>query len=681
MHTQAEAPPPIAAPPHRAPSRYVWIAAALATAVIAAVALVPALRTVDLTPLRGSLVSLVRARTGRALTVGGGPAVRLSLSPVLVAEDVALANAPWGSRPAMLHVRRAELTVRVLPLLLGRIRVDRVALTAPDLLLETDRNGRENWTLPAAAGSASAAAPNGEPPLLSRLGIREVRVSAASLVYRDGRSGRETRVAAPAITLLPGTAVGDELNLAATLDANGTSVAVHGVVGGPDAIAGRQPFPFRLKATTAGATATLAGTVARLPALAGVEANASLELSDPQALVGLLGVRLPTWRPFRLAAVVRDAGSGYTAKPMRVELGNTVLSGSVTYTPGGPRPAIAADLSAPRIDLRELPGQTRQPPGGAGARPAQAAKLFSSAPLPLGVLTAVDAVVDVRADALVVRDGIEASAFAAHATLENGKLSVDPLSLTLGGGRVSARVRLESGNPPAVAVDLSGRGVALEPLLGVLGIRIRGSGGATDLTASLKATGSSLHGWMASLDGDVRVVVGKGRLEGGALNLGGDVLAQVVAAVNPFHRSESTTELRCGVINVGVERGVVRVDRRVGIETSRLALAASGRADFGKEELDLDVRSRATQGLGVGLASFAGAVRVRGPLAHPSLGLNPVGAAESTATTVGAAAATGGLSIIAKRIWERLFAGSPCATALKAGPKRAVAPKRSRTRR
>jgi uncharacterized protein involved in outer membrane biogenesis len=640
--------------------RYVR-AAVLAAALLAAViAFVPALRTVDLTPLRGRLASLVTAQAGRAFTVGRGPELRVSLLPVVVADDVALANAAWGSQPEMLRVKRVEVRVRLLPLLIGRIAVDRVTLTSPRLLLETGPEGRTNWPFPTTPAGRPA------PSLLSRLRIGGVRITDGEVLSRDARSGRETRIEAPAITLAPGAATDGELSLAASLTVNGTPVRLSGTVGGADALAGTRPFPFNLKAEAAGGTASFAGSVARLHELEGLQASVALESSQPQVLARLLGVTLPDVSPVRVWAQVRGAGGTYTASDVRAEIGRSALSGTVSYAAGRPLPTLTADLAATRLDLPTLLGS--EPPGSP-AQGAQASKVFSTSPLSLAFLTAFDGTLDLRAATLVVGHGAEGSDAAVRATLREGQLDIRLLSLAFGGGRVSGQLRLAAGSPPAFSGELSGRSVAVTSLLGALGIRFPCSGGATELTASLRGGGRSLHEWAASLDGTVRVEVGKGRIATGELALGADVMSQVFAAINPFHKRETTTELRCAVLNVPVEHGTVRLDRRFGVETSQLDLMGAGTVDLGTEALDLEVRSRARQGLGVGLGSFAGAVTVRGTLSRPSLGLNPISTVATTATTVGAAAVTGGLSIVAKRIWERLFAKSPCATALREGPK------------
>jgi len=120
--------------------RWPWILLAIVIALPLAGYL--ALRSfVDADALRPRLVTAVRDAIGRELSVGG-IGLGLSLRPSVVLADVALANAPGGSRPAMLTARRAKVQVALLPLLSRRIEVLRVELDQPDLLLETDAAGR-----------------------------------------------------------------------------------------------------------------------------------------------------------------------------------------------------------------------------------------------------------------------------------------------------------------------------------------------------------------------------------------------------------------------------------------------------------------------------------------------------------------------------------------------------------
>ncbi|MFC0409053.1 AsmA family protein [Roseomonas elaeocarpi] len=109
--------------------------------------------------LRTRLEAAVTEATGRRFTLSGPVSLKLSLVPTVVLDGPSLANAPGGSRPAMLAAQRVEAEVALLPLLQRRIDVRRLVLEAPDLLVESDRDGRLNWRLSRPPAGTAAATP------------------------------------------------------------------------------------------------------------------------------------------------------------------------------------------------------------------------------------------------------------------------------------------------------------------------------------------------------------------------------------------------------------------------------------------------------------------------------------------------------------------------------------------
>jgi len=660
--------PPGGASPLRGRRLLAWLlAGAAAVVALLVVAAVVALRTVDLSRFTGTVAEAVRRQTGRELTVGGGPHLRVSLTPSIVLEDVALSNAPWGSRKEMARVKRVELRVKLLALLHGEILVDRLVLAGPDLLLETDEKGEGNWVFGPPGQAASSEKPGTEGSLLSRVGIREVRVTDALLAYRDGCAGWRVGVHVPRLTLAASRRSKGNLDVEGALSLDRAVVSVSGVIGGVDSILGGRPFPLAFSFSMKGAAAKLEGAIERVRDLVGVDLKITLEVTDPQAVATLLGAKPPGLTPFQLECRVRDSGKGWVLDPLRVMAGRSSISGTLGYVMGCPRSKISVDLRAALLDLGELTGAGKGVGTTAKAPAAKGGKLFSAEPLPLDALRAFDVTAGVQVESLVLPGGAEARSFAARAVLANGRLVVDPLSLTPGGGRITGSLRLDAGRRQGFTANLTGSDVELRALMALLGVRANVSGGQTDLTIALAGSGGSLHEWVANLGGKVRIVVGPGRIEGAALKLGGDVLTGALDAVNPFRKTDTSTELRCAVINVPVERGVVRLDRRVAVETSKINIVVGGTADLGTEMLDVGFRSKATQGLGMGLANFAGAVRVRGPFTSPALGMDAEGTAMA-ASTVRSLFHTRGRSLLQDRVQDLLTAESPCKDALGEAP-------------
>lgn len=634
----------------------VWTVALLV--VVAAVAV----RTVDLSRFTGTIAAAVKGRTGRELTVGKGPYARVSLAPTVVLEDVVLSNAPWGSRNEMVRVRRVELRLRLLALLRREVVVERLVLVEPDLLLETDPKGEGNWIFAPPTRTSPAENPGGTSSLASRLGVREVRITDAVLGYRDGCAGWRAGILVPRLTFAGSSAKGN-LDAEGAVGLDRAEVAFSGVIGGVDSIVGGLPLPLALSLSTKGASAKLEGAIERVRDLAGVDLKITLEVSDPQLVAASLGAAPPGLAPFQLECRVRDSGTGWVLDPLRFTSGRSSISGTVGYVMGCPRSKISADLHAALLDLGDLTKAGEGAPTTSKAPSSKGGKIFPNEPLALDALKSFDVDATVQLETLTLPGGAAARSLAARAVLANGRLAVGPLSMEVGGGRISGSLRLEAGRRQGFTANLTGRDVQLKALVALLGVRADVEGAPTDLSIALAGGGASLHDWMAGLGGKVRIVVGPGRIEGAALRLGGDVLTQALDAVNPLRKSQSSTELRCVVINVAVESGVVRLDRRVAAETSQVNIAVEGTANLGTEMLDLGFRSKATRGIGMGLANFAGAARIRGPFTSPTLGLDAEGTA-AAAKTLHSLFKTRGRSLLEDRVKDLLTAGSPCNEAL-----------------
>ena len=145
----------------------------------------------------------------------------------------------------------------------------------------------------------------------------------------------------------------------------------------------------------------------------------------------------------------------------------------------------------------------------------------------------------------------------------------------------------------------------------------------------------------------------------------GYVLTSVLNAVNPFHKTESYSDLQCAVINVPLQNGVAIIDFDVAFETDKVGVSSAGTLDFGKEEIDLTVKPKAKGVLSIGIGALAGLVRVRGTWADPQVAIDPKGTAK-TAIRTGIDIATGGLTLLADRlVFTPLVLDAPCKAALK----------------
>jgi hypothetical protein len=201
----------------------------------------------------------------------------------------------------------------------------------------------------------------------------------------------------------------------------------------------------------------------------------------------------------------------------------------------------------------------------------------------------------------------------------------------------------------------------LGALLAAIGTRREVRGGKTDVRIDIGATGNTPRQWESTMSGTITAVVGPAILASTRIDLDSP-LNKLGAAVNPFHNIDPSTELQCAVIRLPLHNGVAEIERSIAIETKKFGATASGKLDFRTQTLDLAIRPQIRQGVPLDIPQVADLVRFRGPFASPAVAIDSAATA-ATIARIGAAAYTGGLSIIGESLLSRAGA-SPCEVAL-----------------
>jgi len=114
--------------------------------------------------------------------------LKLGLRPSSVMDDILLQNAPWASRPERVKIKRLEAKISVMPLLKRDIRITRLVLIEPDILLETDKSGRWNFEFE----KPEAPDLKDRPPesfSLPRMAFHHLQATKGKVSYWDGGTG------------------------------------------------------------------------------------------------------------------------------------------------------------------------------------------------------------------------------------------------------------------------------------------------------------------------------------------------------------------------------------------------------------------------------------------------------------------------------------------------------------
>lgn len=624
----------------------IGLLAAAALLVLTLAAAVIAVGFIDFNQYSGMVTERVKAATGRDLKLSGKLQVRFSPGPTLVVEGVSFANAPWGSRPEMVKVRRAETEISLLPLLFGEIKVSRLKLVEPEVLLETDAKGVGNWVFVRPGKPRSGSAPT--PPLE----FAEVDIEGATLTRRDGRTRKATRIRLDSARLKAGAfGAPNDLEIKGSFD--GTPVTISGTMGRISALLAGSggAFPLKLTVRTDGASLSAEGTIANTLHGQGIDLAVSSQIQSTAGLGRLLGKELPTLPPVTLKARLANLKSGYVLEDVQAAVGGSTLKGRFALDLDGPRPRLTANLASSGLDFSSA---DKSPPAKDG-------RVFSDTPFPLAGMKAVDLDGHLQLDALVLPNRLRLEAVSVKIALRNGRLEVAPLALRAGGGNLSARLEADAsgGRTAAVSLRASGKDIDLGKIMAQMGNGDSLQGGKTELHVDIKGNGASPRSVMARLSGQALVTVGPARVSR-TLDLGGGILD----LVNPGRKEDPHTELVCAVLRFPAQDGVITIDRSMAYQTSKINVASSGTIDLRTEALDLAVRPSARQGIDLGMGQLAGLVRVGGTLGSPAIGVDAAGSARMAAT-VGAAIFTAGLSLLGQTLLNEAGKDpNPCQTAL-----------------
>lgn len=691
----------------------------LIAVVVAAVAV---LSSLDFNDYKGIIAEEAKKATGRDLKISGDLKLNISLTPSLYVDGVTFANAPWGSQPDMVTLKRLEAEVALLPLLSSKVDVNRVVLIGLDLLAETDNQGRGNWQFGAADGKSAAPADKpsggGNLPLVRKVHIKDLRVT-----YRDGRTGEQTRLTLPSLDLgadgieaplriaLKGDVNGEDFSAAGTIasirqltaggempldlkaQALGADMTVRGAIADPRVMTGlaltlsfkgssisetlaaaaklapqlaslKVPDlgPYDVSLTVTGSSAkpsvsnlkaslgqpgetalTAAGSIADAMKAQGIDLQIAATVQDAAGFAKSLGVEAPPLPAVTASARVTDKDGGYRLQDVDVKIGASDLKGTAALNLGGARPRITADLQSTLLDLDELLPKD----DGKSAPPADG-RLFPADPLPLDGLKAVDADVKLAVDKLRVNK-MDVTGLRLGVMLQGGRLTVKPLQATVADGEISGEITLGADQAvPPLSVNLNVAKLDYGKLAAAMGEKPVAEGTA-DVTIKVTGAGTSVRQIMAGLDGKLRVVSEKGRIDSTLLNVAS---ADILSAL-PLVDSKGDKELRCAVVDFDIVKGIANAKALV-LETGGLSVVGVGGINLRDETLNLvlEPRAKKTSLLSAAIVPVA----VRGTLAKPEPKVNPADLVTGVASNVASGAAaimTFGLSALAQSAFNR----------------------------
>jgi hypothetical protein len=410
-----------------------------------------------------------------------------------------------------------------------------------------------------------------------------------------------------------------------------------------------------------GASATLQGRVRDPQTPAGIELSVNAKSAHSAGLSALTGHHLPDW-PFTASCKLTDVPGGYVIADLKLAYAATTIDGNVKIIHAGNRLKVNLKASSPLLDFNAFarPDATK---GAAKPVPA-GTELIHDMAFPVEVLNGIDANVDLRIDKIKFGDEAPLGPLQVHAVIDNGRLKAEPIELAITAGQNLKASGTVNAAQAEWALRIEGTGLDLGEMLTRFGRPEQVTGGSTDLVLQFRASGKSLEVVLGSINGEAQAKVGPFRVNNIGTDLGAGIVMQTANLLNPFSKTDPYTDVQCFAARVPIKNGVIVSNRNVAVETTKYNAVLSGTMNLRTEEIDIAAIPIVKSGFGIGTGEITGIVRLRGTLAAPSLGVDPVGAAKSAASFGAAYVTLGGWWIADALINKATADPRPCATAL-----------------
>lgn len=536
---------------------------------------------------KGPVERRVTAATGREFHILGNLDVDLSMKPLIRMDGLTLANAPASAEPTMATAKRLAFRVDLWKFIKGDVILPEVTLTDPTLLLEVDKAGKGNWIF-------DEDGPPTEWPL-----IRQLFVSDGELHYRnpkrrtdvlvDVRSGEPSKDSRRAPLLIDG---GGKYG--------GNNFKVAGRIQSPLVLEdATKPYHIDLKATAGATTATAKGSLQGAFQMTGFDLDFSLAGADMSQLYPLLGIAVPPTPPYKLRGRLGHVGRTWTFNRFTGRVGDSDLAGDSSFDTGGVRPFLRARLVSKRLDLDDLGGFVGLAPqtgGGETTSPTQAqqsvaqktdSRVLPSRPFELERLRSMDADVTLKAQR-INSPPLPLDAMDAHIFIDAGLLRLDPLAFDAAGGRIEGKITLDARKDLiATSADVRVRGLELPKLFPDAKLT-QDSTGKISGRIDLDGKGNSVAMMLASSDGDVGLVMGRGRISNLLLEYAGlDIAESLKFLLGKDH----VVPIRCAYADFGVKDGLM-TSRQLAFDTTDTAILGDGTINLDDETLDLTLKPR-----------------------------------------------------------------------------------------
>ena len=619
-----------------------WTAGVVLTLLVVLVLFV----TFGLHTLKGPITKAVTNATGRELLIEGDfRAVWSWLHPRFRAEKVSWANPDWATEDYMFQADAVELSVKVLPLLIGRVVLPDVHLERPVVNLEIDEEGRKNWLMERDQQKESDKG--------SRIAVQQLTLDHGQLKYDD--AGRDISLQSELSTTEDGvkvTSKGVYHGMPATLE----GTAGH-VLALKDA---DTPFPIDAAAKVGETALKAKGTLTNVAQLSAYDLQIELKGRTMSELYDVIGLAFPETSAYTTRGRLVRGDKMVRYEKFTGKVGESDIAGTLQFDLGGKRAFMHGELTSKVLNLADLGPLV-------GADQPKEKGVLPDMPFDSDRWDSIDADVRIKAGSIRRPKALPLDNLATRIQMRDKVLTLDPFTIGIAGGQIAGQIKMDGQKSPiAGTTTLRVKDLHLAKLFPTMK-ESQASIGDINGLIELAGRGDSVGQILGSSDGKIGLFIDGGKISRFMMNL---VALDLWGAARAKLEGDEPVEIRCAIADFGVKDGLMKTNVFV-FDTQVVNVGGEGQINLKSEQMDLKLNPEPKDR---SIASLNSPLYIRGTFGEPKVAPDwgRVGRKGITAVVMGALSP---LLAVLPLMKEGEDKDSPCAQLIAGATKETKAPK------
>jgi AsmA protein len=509
--------------------------------------------------LKGPITRTVTNATGRELLIEGQfKPVWTWLHPRFRAEKVSYANPDWATEDYLFQADAVEISIKVLPLLIGRVVLPEVHLERPIVNLEIDEEGRKNWLLgdPKKEGG-------------SRVAIQHLTFDQAQLKYAD--AGR-----------------GIDLDTALSTESDGVSFESKGLYKGlPAALKGKggqvlglkdidTPYPLDAGGKIGDTAVKAKGTLTNVAQLSALDLAIDLRGKTMSELYDVIGIAFPETSPYTTHGRLVKGDHMMRYEKFAGTVGESDIAGTLQFDLGGKRTFMHGELVSKVLNLADLgPLVGTDQPKESGVLP--------DMPFDSDRWDSIDTDVKITAGSIKRPKALPLEHLATRIQMRDKVLKLEPFTVGLAGGVIAGTIKMDGQQDPiAGTLALRVKDVLLQKLFPTMKQNEASLGDINGLI-ELAGRGDSVAEILGTANGKVGMFIDGGKISRFMMEL---VALDVWGAAKVKLSGDEPIDIRCAIADFSVKEGMMNTNAFV-FDTQVVNVAGEGQINLKSEEMNL----------------------------------------------------------------------------------------------